>query len=116
MMKIETLKKRPQFTKIAKIGSKWVCHGMILQINPNNLGIGKHRFGFTVTKKIGGAVTRNRIKRRLRAVVREKFSIISENEGLDIVLIGRKNTKDREYKKLLDDFIYCLQKLKIIRK
>ena len=54
------------------------------------------RVGFTVTKKIGNAVVRNRMKRRLRALVRETFPAHAI-PGADHVLIGRSSGIERDY-------------------
>ena len=54
------------------------------------------RVGFTVTKKIGNAVVRNRMKRRLRALVRDIFPE-SAVPGADHVIIGRSGGVERDY-------------------
>jgi len=68
--------------------------GFVLLTRPNG-GEGR-RFGITVTKKIGNAVVRNRMKRRFRALVREVLAV----EGLpdtDHVLIGREGGIERDF-------------------
>ncbi|MGN1063086.1 MAG: ribonuclease P protein component, partial [Alphaproteobacteria bacterium] len=62
------LKKHRQFVDVANKGQKLVSSGLILLYMPNETG--EVRVGFTVTKKLGNAVVRNRIRRRLREVVR----------------------------------------------
>ncbi len=69
------------------------------------------RVGFTVTKKIGNAVVRNRMKRRLRALSREMLA----NEGVagaDHVLIGRAGGIERDYAALKAELAKALGKLK----
>ena len=68
------------------------------------------RLGLTVTKKLGGAVIRNRIKRRLRAAGREVFPH-SAKPGMDYVLVARKAAYDRNYAVLLDDMKRALLRL-----
>ncbi len=73
---------------------------MLSRSNPEN---GETvRLGLTVTKKMGGAVVRNRIRRRLRAAARETFPNYAA-PGTDYVLVARKAAYDRNYAALLDD-------------
>ncbi len=60
------------------------------------------RVGFTATKKIGNAVTRNRAKRRLRELARQLLPEYGK-AGTDYVFIARQNTCDRAYQDLVDD-------------
>ncbi len=67
------------------------------------------RVGFTVTRKVGNAVARNRIRRRLREVVR---LVLRQRpvRGFDFVLIGRAATRERRFADLLADFRRALDK------
>jgi ribonuclease P protein component len=68
------------------------------------------RVGFTTSKKVGNAVVRNRVRRRLRALADQ---IIPGNTkpGVDIVLIGRASTAKRSFEALERDLKKCLRKL-----
>ena len=69
------------------------------------------RVGFTVTRKIGGSVVRNRMKRRLRALVRE----IVPNKGFpgaDHVLIGRSKGIERDFATLKTELASALDRLR----
>ncbi len=68
------------------------------------------RLGLTVTKKLGNAVIRNRIRRRLRAAAREIFPD-QASPGTDYVLVARKAAYDRNYEALLDDMKRALLRL-----
>ena len=79
--------------------------GFVLLVNPNPLD--QVRFGITVTKKIGNAVVRNRMKRRFRALLRE----LLPEQGLpahDHVLIGRDGGVEREFAKLREELTAAL--------
>ena len=68
---------------------------------------GTARLGITVTRKIGNAVTRNRIKRRLRAAGRDILALHGQ-AGQDYVLIARPAAQDRPFANLLDDLKQAL--------
>ncbi len=70
MATIERLKKRPDFLAAAA-GRRFHTDRMTAQGRLRETGAGGLRLGFTVTKRVGHATERNRIKRRLRAVVAE---------------------------------------------
>jgi len=69
------------------------------------------RLGITVTKKVGGAVTRNRIKRRFRALAAQ---ILPESgfAGADHVLIGRAEALDQPFDQLSADLRQALVKVR----
>ena len=95
---IGKLKKRPQFLKVAANGKKWITPGFILQVRPhkreeqNLTSYENIRVGYTVSKNVGNAVVRNRVKRRLRALVANVVYPYAKF-NMDCVLIGRKNAK-----------------------
>ena len=68
------------------------------------------RVGFTVTKKIGGAVVRNRMKRRLRALARELLPA-GGMPGADHVLIGRSGGIERDFGQLRQELASALERL-----
>ncbi|QNT78780.1 ribonuclease P protein component [Entomobacter blattae] len=104
----EHLKERKDFLKVAAAGKKISRPGLVLQALEKRES-SQIRVGFTVTKKIGKAVIRNRVKRRLRAVVRD---ILAQQAicGGDLVLIGRAATRLRPYNDLRHDFLQALKK------
>ena len=69
------------------------------------------RVGFTVTKKVGGAVVRNRMKRRMRALAREIVSVRGI-VGCDHVMIGRANGIERDFALLRADLEGALDKVR----
>ncbi|MGL4685689.1 MAG: ribonuclease P protein component [Commensalibacter sp.] len=107
------LKKRPQFLNVAAKGKKIPMPGLVLQIlHRCDEDVG--RVGFTVTKKVGNSVIRNRVRRRLKAVFHETAKMISF-KGYDLVLIGREKTCHRAFKDILNDFNRALNKAGIIK-
>ena len=96
---MERLKKRKEFLRAAR-GVKWVAPGLILQCwkrRDNN----PSRVGFTVTRRVGNAVVRNRVKRRLREIARQDKA--HAPAGFDYVIIGRKSTIPRAFSDLEKD-------------
>lgn len=111
------LKRRREFLRAAKSGRKWVAPGLIVQARQRDGGEtsadgsdGSVRVGFTVTKKVGNAVIRNRVRRRLKAVAAE---ILPEQaaHGQDLVIIGRMAAITRPYQALKKDLETAVGKL-----
>ena len=81
----------------------------MLLVRHRNDGDALRRVGFTVSKKVGGAVVRNRMKRRFRALARE---ILPEQgyAGADHVMIGRGSGIERDFGELRQDLVRALAK------
>lgn len=107
----DRIKKRRIFLSAAHNGRKFVASSMVLQVVVNNQSE-KMRVGFTTTKKLGIAVIRNRIRRRLKEVSR--FVLPVEGmKGYDYVIIGRKAALDCPFDILIRDLQYLLQQFKM---
>ncbi|MEL0106699.1 MAG: ribonuclease P protein component [Rhodospirillales bacterium] len=115
---IARLKKRSEFLRIARTQNKWVTPGLIMQVRHHSpqekAETAKQPIcvGFTVSRKVGNAVQRNRAKRRLRAVTDELLAQ-HVKPGNDIVIIGRRATIARPFGLLKADFEKALKKLSI---
>jgi ribonuclease P protein component len=83
--------------------------GFVLQVRDRKDDDPARRIGFTVTKKIGNAVVRNRMKRRLRALARELLPT-QGIDGSDHVLIGRSAGVERDFATLRDELARALAK------
>lgn len=83
--------------------------GFVLLVHPRNDGDAAMRVGFTVTKKIGNAVVRNRMKRRLRMLARELLPT-DGTAGADHVLIGRNGGVERDFALLRTELTKALRK------
>jgi ribonuclease P protein component len=96
------LLKRSDFLA-ANRGRRWACAGFVLlAFDRSSATAQAPRIGFTVTKKIGNAVTRNRLKRRLRALAQQVLAPVAVPDT-DYVLIGRSGGLDRQWLDLIAD-------------
>lgn len=85
--------------------------GFILLVRDRKDSDPAMRVGFTVTKKIGGAVVRNRMKRRFRALAREIITL-KGFAGADHVMIGRDKGIERDFGLLRSDLAGALDNLR----
>jgi len=111
-MQICTLKKRSEFVRLNESGRSWVTPAfVVLMAEPREADA--LRYGITASRKIGGAVSRNRAKRRLRAVVDASIRLNSDctYAPADIVIIARHAVLSQPFDVLLRDFGWALGKL-----
>lgn len=113
---VARLKRRQDFLKVAAARRKWVAPGFILQARVRerdehwNGDISAVRVGFTVSRKVGNAVERNRVRRRLRAAAAEVLSA-NARPGYDFVVIGRTGALTRPFGALANDLRAALRRL-----
>ena len=96
------LTRRTEFLRAAAKGRKAATTGLVLQALARN-DDAVARLGFTVTKKVGNAVVRNRTRRRLKEAARLELQD-HKLTGVDLVLIGRDATRGRDFAALRADF------------
>jgi ribonuclease P protein component len=102
------LTRRAEFLQAAAKGRKAPLPGLVLQALARE-DQGPARLGFTVTKKIGNAVIRNRTRRRLKEAARLVLQA-QPVSGVDLVLIGRERTAQRDFAALQEDVRRALVK------
>src|SRR6187431_1840857 len=106
--RLTVLGKRSDFLA-SNAGRRAAMPGFVLLVRNRQDGDDTKRIGFTVSKKVGGSVVRNRMKRRFRALAREILP--SEgHSGSDHIMIGRSSGIEREFALLRQDFAKALEK------
>jgi len=114
------LKNRQDFVRMNRRGKRASAVGLVVQVAktpdqpnppPDEMGF---RVGFTATKKLGSAVIRNRIKRRLRVLADTWLPELAK-PGHDFVLIGRQATAKRSFAALERDLHHALERLHMLR-
>lgn len=99
------LRKNAEFKKVYIGGKNFWNRNLILYIKKNKLE--ESRFGITITKKIGNAVVRNKIRRRVKEIYRLNLHRIKD--GYDLILLPKKNVVDISYKELESALIHILK-------
>ena len=105
---MDRLRQRADFLAVAD-GARVNSAAFVLQGRPRDDN-GPVRVGFTVTKKHGTATERNRIRRRLRELVK-RLDVISMRPHSDYVLVGRRAALNRDFATMLDDLRSALHRL-----
>jgi ribonuclease P protein component len=109
---VARLTRRPEFQRVSERGLRAAAPGLVLQAlrRPEGDEGAAIRLGLTASRKVGGAVERNRARRRLRALAREVLPRLGA-PGHDYVIVARRETVKREWPRLKDDLESALGRL-----
>ena len=103
------LTSKEDFARIYRVGASWAGSLMVIRIAPNNLTLS--RYGFSISKKTGSAVTRNKLRRRLREIIRN----IELKLGWDIVITLRPKANEVRFSELRDSLKSLLRRAELIK-
>ena len=109
MKRAVTLKNNRDFQRLYRRGKSAVGPAMVVYCRKNNLG--HNRLGITVSTKLGGAVVRNRARRRLREVYR--LNLCRLRPGYDLVLVARGRAVGCGFGELMDGFRRLCRRLEL---
>lgn len=111
--KLHYMKKRAEFLALNRKSKRFVGAGMLVVAQWRNEE--ELHIGFTASKKVGGAVQRNRAKRRMRAVVdglvRLNPSFQTKGRGLALILIAKKEILTTPFEVLEKDLSHALEEM-----
>ena len=109
MKKINIVKENRDYNRIIKENRPFKYKDYVIYIDKKELSI--YRFGFSVGKKVGNAVTRNRVKRQIK-------EIVSQNDyqnNFDCIIIVGKGILERNFNEMRDNLNFALKKLKLVK-
>lgn len=115
-MRIETIKKRSQFLAISQNNISYYSKSTLVLATktPENENIKTNqnepsvRVGYTITKKIGKAVFRNKCKRRYREIFKQLAPTLAKN-NFDYVILARKEILNSDFNQIKSDVKFCLK-------
>ena len=112
MKRANTIKKREEFDHIIKKTTSVKNSFYVLHYLKQKEDIS--RFGIAVGVKVGNAVTRNKLKRRVKEIIKEEKNLFPKN--LDYIIIVRKQCLDLNYKQMKERLIELIKQVKIWKK
>ena len=107
-----TLKNPADFQRVARDGRRWTGAAFTMQVLKSDAA-SPFRVGFTVSRRVGNAVVRNRARRRLREVIR-LFLKNHAPQGCDLVIVARTPAAAMDFSALAADFEKGLAALKVM--
>jgi len=110
MDKVTVINKNFEFQRLYKRGTSVVCAYFVIYARRN--GTNSNRLGITASKKIGGAVQRNRARRRLKELYRTNLHRLQK--GFDIVIVARASAVTAEFDALLRSYFWATRKVGVL--
>lgn len=109
MKKVNILKSTREFSRIIKNKSSFKYKDYIVYVERTNEPL--YHFGFSIGKKVGNAVVRNKVKRQLKNILDKKTYQI----GFNCIIIVRKTVLDKTFEEMEKDVYQLLQKINIVK-
>lgn len=110
MRREQRLRSRKDFSAVYRQGRMYGNHLLVVRVRKNDLGVA--RFGFAVGKAVGGAVVRNRVKRRLREIARA----LPVRAGVDVVIGARKPASQADFAALRSGLISLAARARVLER
>ena len=109
MKKVNILKENREFSRIinAYKSNYFKYFNIYIEYNTNDY----YKFGISVSKKVGNAVTRNRIKRQIKDIIDKKIY----KNNFKCIIIVKKGILDLSYQEISNEVIFALTKLNIVK-
>jgi ribonuclease P protein component len=108
---VESLKKNKEFRRVYENGNSYATRNLVIYVLKAKNSY--NRYGFSVSKRIGNAVTRNKLKRRLREIIRE-FEKKELFQAQDVIFIARKPVVNLDYQRLKKEVMKLYQKARLV--
>lgn len=111
------LKQRSEYLRVAGTRRRYAAPGVVVQFYrrpASQSDADEIRYGITASRRVGNAVVRNRVRRRLRAAAEQVLPAMAA-PGCDYVLVGRQATAQRPFDDLIGDLKTALQRLRAYR-
>ncbi len=112
MDKMYRLRSNMEFRKVYSGGKTYWNRNLVLYVRKNNLS--HNRVGYSITKKVGNSVVRNKIRRRMKEIYRLNLSELKGD--YDLIFIPKKNVVDISYKELESAMFHIMKLAGILKK